>query len=176
MTANKVTDRKLVYHWASVVDGGPTVHQHWVSVLCLGWDKMDSTSLAMANTYSSSLGQSHANAYRRSLAVWSTIISSICLRGHLGGVSETQNHWMFQIYKNVIKGLSFWTVRCTEFRHIVAAIRELGTQWHRPEILSLSIYLIYHTNGNKQALLSGSCQALLIGRSWDARHSRYLAI
>ena len=38
----------------------------------------------------SSLGQSHASAYRRSLAVSSTIISYICLCGHLGCVSEIQ--------------------------------------------------------------------------------------
>ena len=44
--------------------------------------------------------------------------------------------------------------------HIVAAIRELGTQWHQREIPSLFIYLIYHTNGNRQTLLSASCQAL----------------
>ena len=68
------------------------------------------------------------------------------------------------LYRQV-GNLSFWTVRCIEFRHgghnhIVAAIRELGTQCHQREIPSLSIYLIYHTNGNKQALLSGNCQAL----------------
>ena len=38
----------------------------------------------------------------------------------------------------------------------------------------------YHTNGSKQAMLSANCQRLvkgsLIGRSCDARHSRYLAI
>ena len=33
--------------------------------------------------------------------------------------------------------------------HIVAAIRELGTQWDQREISSLSICLIYHANGNK---------------------------
>ena len=38
----------------------------------------------------SSLVQSHASAYRRSLAVSSTIISYICLCGHFGGVSELQ--------------------------------------------------------------------------------------
>ena len=94
---------------------------------------------------SSSLGQSHASAFRRSLAVSSTIISNICLCGHLGVCLRFKPHWMFQIYKYVLKcheelascsslmhsylfplldvlyrqvgNLSFWTVRCTEFRH-----------------------------------------------------------
>ena len=44
--------------------------------------------------------------------------------------------------------------------HIVAATRELGAQSHQREIPSLSAMYIYHTNGNKQALCSGSCQAL----------------
>ena len=42
----------------------------------------------------------------------------------------------------------------------VYRIRELGTQWHQREIPSLFIYLIYHTNGNKQAMLWASLQAL----------------
>ena len=52
----------------------------------------------------SSLGQTHASAYRRSLAVSSTtmsysvyvVISGVCLR--------FKPHWIFQIYKYVIKG------------------------------------------------------------------------
>ena len=40
--------------------------------------------------------------------------------------------------------------------HIVAAIQGAETQWHQREIPSLHIYLIYHTNGNKQALLSSA--------------------
>ena len=47
-------------------------------------------SLGRARYLSSSNRQSHASAYRRSLAVSSTIISYICLCGHLGGVSEIQ--------------------------------------------------------------------------------------
>ena len=91
--------------------------------------------------------QSHKSAYRRSLAVSSTIISYICLCDHLEVVSEIQTSLilMFQIYKKVIKNheeltscsslmhsylfplldvlyrqvgnLSFWTVRCTKFRY-----------------------------------------------------------
>ena len=38
----------------------------------------------------SSLGQAHTSAYRKSLAVASTIISYICLCGQLGGVSKIQ--------------------------------------------------------------------------------------
>ena len=62
--------------------------------------------------------------------------------------------------------------------HIVAAIRELGTQWHQREIPSLFIYLIYHTNGNRQTLLSASCQALSDcpvlrrAQSWQYRDRR----
>ena len=53
--------------------------------------------------------------------------------------------------------------------HIVAAIREFGT--HQREIPSF-LY-IYDINGNKQVLLSGSCQAL---SDWRAtfKVSRYL--
>ena len=108
---------------------------------------------------------------------------------------------MFQIYKWVIKGREELT-SCSSLIHShmfllldvlyrqvgnlsfgqwrVPPFRELGTQWHQREIPSLSTYLIYQTNGNKQAMLSVSCQSLvkgsLIGRSCDARHSRYLAI
>ena len=61
-------------------------------------------SVAVFHVYPSSLGQSHASAYRRSLAVSSTtnsysvyvVIVRVCLRFKL--------HWMFQIYKYVIKG------------------------------------------------------------------------
>ena len=92
---------------------------------------------------SSSLCQSHESAYRRSLAVSSTIISYISLCDHLE--VQTSIILMFQIYKKVIKNheeltscsslmhsylfplldvlyrqvgnLSFWTERCTEFRY-----------------------------------------------------------
>ena len=74
-----------------------------------------------------------------------SIISYICLCVILGVCLRFKPHWMFQIYRKVIKGheeltscsslmnsflfplldilyrqvgnLSFWTVRCTEFRH-----------------------------------------------------------
>ena len=61
--------------------------------------------------------------------------------------------------------------------HIVAATRDTGTQLHQREIPSLSIHLIYHTNGNKQALLSASCQALSdwpVLRRATFKVSRYL--
>ena len=57
------------------------------------------------------LGQSHASAYRRNLAVSSTIISYICLCG-----LRFKPHWMFQIYKEVIKGHEEWT-SCTSLMH-----------------------------------------------------------
>ena len=40
--------------------------------------------------FASFLGRSHASDHRRSLAVSSTILSYICLCGHLGCVSEIQ--------------------------------------------------------------------------------------
>ena len=83
--------------------------------------------------------------YRRSLAVPSTTISYSVYVVILGGCLRFKTHWMFQIYKYVMKGheeltscssvmhsylfplldvlyrqvgnLSFWTLRCTEFRH-----------------------------------------------------------
>ena len=93
--------------------------------------------------YASSLGQSHASTYRRSLAVSSTTISYPAYVVIFGVCLRFKPHWMFQIYKYVIKGreeltfcwslmhsflfplldvsyrqvgnLSFWTVRCAEF-------------------------------------------------------------
>ena len=54
--------------------------------------------------YSSSLGQAHASAYRRSLAVSSTTISYSVYGAILGVCLRFKPHWMFQIYKCVIKG------------------------------------------------------------------------
>ena len=149
----------------------------------------------------SSLGQAHASAYHRSLAVSSTTISYFVYVVILGVCLRFKPHWMFQIYNYVIKGREKLT-SCSSPIHShmfplldvlyrqagnlsfgqwdVPPFRELGTQWHQREIPSLSIYLIYNTNRNKQAILSVSCQRLikgsLIGRSCDTRHSRYLAI
>ena len=149
----------------------------------------------------SSLGQAHANAYRRSLAISSTTISYSVYGVILGVCLRFKPHWMFQIYKYVIKGREELT-SCLSLIHShmfplldvlyrqagdlsfgqwrVSPFRELETQWHQREIPSLSTYLIHHTNGNKQAMLSVSCQRLikgsLIARSWDTQHSRYLAI
>ena len=64
----------------------------------------------------SSLGQSHASAHHRSLAVSSTIISYICLCGHLGVCLRFKPHWMFQIYKKVIKGHEELT-SCSSLMH-----------------------------------------------------------
>ena len=91
----------------------------------------------------SSLGQTHASAYRTSLAVSSTTISYSAYVVVLGVCLRFKPNWMFHIYKYVIKGreeltscsslvhsylfplldvsyrqvgnLSFWTVRCAEF-------------------------------------------------------------
>ena len=128
----------------------------------------------------SSLGQAHASAYRRSLAVSSTTISFSVYLVILGVCLRFKPHWMFQIYKYVIKGREELT-SCSSLIHSdmfplldvlyrqvgnlsfgqwrVPPFRELGTQWHQREIPSLSIYLIYHTNGKKQAMLSASVNA-----------------
>ena len=91
----------------------------------------------------SSLGHSHASTYRTSLAVSSTTISYSAYVVILGVCLRFKPHWLFQIYKYVIKGreeltscsslvhsylfllldvlyrqvgnLSFWTLRCAEF-------------------------------------------------------------
>ena len=52
----------------------------------------------------SSLGQSHASAYRRSLAVSNTTISYSVYVVILGVCLRFTPHWMFQIYKYVIEG------------------------------------------------------------------------
>ena len=52
----------------------------------------------------SSLGQSHASAYRRSLAVSSTTISYSVYVVILWVCLRFKPHWMFQIYKYVIEG------------------------------------------------------------------------
>ena len=135
------------------------------------------------------------------MAVSSTTISYSVYLVILGVCLRFKPHWMFLTYKYVIKGREELT-SCSSLIHShmfpfidvlnrqagnltfgqwhVLPFRELGTQWHQREIPSLSIYLIYHTNGNKQAMLSVSCQHLvkgsLIGRSCYTRHSRYLAI
>ena len=159
------------------------------------------SSYYFCQCWSSSLGQAHASAYRRSLAVSSTTISYSVYVVILGVCLRFKPHWMFQIYKYVIKVCELLASRASLIHsHMfplldvlyrqsgnlsfgqwrVPPFRGLGTQWHQREIPSLSIYLIYHTNGNNQAMLSVSCQRLikgsLIGRSWDTRHSRYLAI
>ena len=51
-----------------------------------------------------SLGQAHASAYRWSLAVSSTTISYSVYVVILGVCLRFKPHWMFQIYKCVIKG------------------------------------------------------------------------
>ena len=175
-------------------------HRHWrypninltFGLVC--WD--------LCIIISSFLGQAHTSAYRRSLAVSSTTISYFVYVVILGVCLRFKPYWMFQIYKCVIKGREELT-SCSShtqspfpfplldvlYRQVgnfwfgqwrVPPFRELGTQWHQREIPCLSTYLIYHTNKNMQAMLSVSCQRLvkgsLIGRSCDARHSRYLAI
>ena len=52
----------------------------------------------------SSLGQAHTSAYRSSLAVSSTTISYSVYVVILGVCLRFKPHWMFQIYKYVIKG------------------------------------------------------------------------
>ena len=139
-----------------------------ISSECRRW----SADLVM---WQSSLGQANASAYRRSLSVSSTTIRYYVYVVILGVCLRFKPHWMFQIYKYVIKGREELT-SCSSLIHShmflllyvlyrqagnlsfgqwrVPPFRELGTQWHQREIPSLSIYLIYHTNGNKQAMLS----------------------
>ena len=52
----------------------------------------------------SSLGQSHASAYHRSLAVSSTTISYSLYVVILGVCLRCKPHWIFQIFKYVIEG------------------------------------------------------------------------
>ena len=52
----------------------------------------------------SSLGQSHASAYRKSLAVSSTTISYSVYVVTLGVCLRFKPSWMFHMYKCVIKG------------------------------------------------------------------------
>ena len=65
--------------------------------------------------FASSLGQSHASAYGRSLAISSTTTTTISYSVYvviLGVCLRFKPHWMFQIYKYVIKGreeLTSWS-------------------------------------------------------------------
>ena len=52
----------------------------------------------------SSLGQSHASAYRTSLSVYSTTINYSAYMVILGVCLRFKPHWIFQIYIYVIKG------------------------------------------------------------------------
>ena len=156
----------------------------------------------MYSFFSSSLGQTHASAYRRSLAVSSTTISYSVYVVSLGVCLRFKPHWMFQVYTYVIKGREELTscsslihshmfplldVQYRQVRNLsfgqwrVPPFRELGTQCHQREIPSLSIYLSFLSYQRKQTGYALSqCQGLvkgsLIGRSCEARHSRYLAI
>ena len=58
----------------------------------------------MGTAQSSSLGQSEASAYHRSLAVSSTTISYSVYVNILRVCLRFKPHWMFQIYKYVIQG------------------------------------------------------------------------
>ena len=143
-----------------------------------------------AGRQSSSLGQSHASAYRRSLAVSSTKISYSVHVVILGVCLRFKPHWMFQIYKYVIECREELT-SCSSLIHshmfplLDVLYRQVGTfsfgQWREHNDISVRFRAsVYHTNGSKQAMLSASCQRLvkgsLIGRSCSVRHSRYLAI
>ena len=66
--------------------------------------------------FSSSLGQSHASAKRRSLAVWGATISYSVYVVILGVCLRFKPHWMFQIYKYVIKGREELT-SCSSLLH-----------------------------------------------------------
>ena len=107
-----------------------------------------------------------------------------------GCVGRFKPHWMFQIYKYVIESREEFT-SCSSLIHshmfplLDVLYRQVGNlsfgQWREHNDISVRFWAsVYHTNGSKQAMLSASCQPLvkgsLIGRSCDARHSRYLAI
>ena len=139
---------------------------------------------------SSSLGQSHASAYRRSLSLSSTTISYSVYVVILGGCLRFKPHWMFQIYKYVIEGreeLTSWSslIHSHMLPLLDVLYRKAGNlsfgQWREHNDISVRFRAcVYHNKGSKQAMLSATCQRLvkgsLIGRSCDARHSRYLAI
>ena len=63
------------------------------------------------------LGQSHVSAYRRNLAESSTTISYCVYVVILGVCLRLKPHWMFQIYKYVIKGREKLT-SCSSLIHI----------------------------------------------------------
>ena len=92
----------------------------------------------------SSLGQSHASAYRRSLAVSSTTISYSVYVVILGVCLRFKPHWMFQIYKYVIKGREELT-SCSSLIHshmfplLDVLYRQVGNlsfgQWRVPNFV-----------------------------------------
>ena len=131
----------------------------------------------------SSLGQAHASVYRRSVAVSSTTICYSAYVVILGVCLRFKPHWIFQIYKYVIKGreeltscsslvhsylfplldvlyrqvgnLSFWTGRCAKF--VMAASNHIVAAIQGAYI---SIWSNIPTATYKQAMLSASSQAL----------------
>ena len=122
------------------------------------------------------------SAYRRSLAVSSTTISYSVYVVILGVCLRFKPHWMFQIYKYVKEGREELT-SCSSLMHshMFPLLDVLGISHLCSDVNTMRFRAsVYHTNGSKQAMLSANCQRLvngsLIGRSCDARHSRYLAI
>ena len=153
--------------------------------------------------FASSLGQAHASVYRRSVAVSSTTICYSAYVVILGVYLRFKPHWIFQIYKYVIKGrdeltscsslvhsylfplldVLFWTERCAKFvkaasNHIVAAIQGAGNTmpltWDS-ELIYLSD-LTYQRQHTSKLCSQPALKRFLIGRSSDTRHSRYPAI
>ena len=94
---------------------------------------------------------------------------------------SSQHSYLFPLldvlYRQV-GNLIVWTLRFTEIlmaasNHIVAAIREFGTQWHQREMPSFSI------SETSKLFSQAPVKRCLIGRSWDAARatfkvSRYL--
>ena len=114
--------------------------------------------------FSSPLGQSHASAYRRSLAVSSTTISYFVYVVILGVCLRFKPHWMFQIYKNVIKGREELTF-CSSLIHshmfplLDVLYRQVGNlsfgQWRVPNfVVAASNHIVTAIQGAGNTMTS----------------------
>ena len=132
---------------------------------------------------SSSLGQSHASAYRRSLAVSSTTISYSLHVVILGVCLRSKPHWMFQIYKYVIKGRKELT-SCSSLIHshmfplLDVLYRQVGNlkfgQWRVPNfVMAASNHIVVAIQGAGNTMTSDSELIYLSGLSYQLKQASY---
>ena len=153
---------------------------YWQTVPSNGHDHCSSMKCCLYY-HRSFFGQSHASATTEGLLYLYICGLLLFLEG--GGCLRFKHHWMFQIYfgsrridllfsshhsylfplldvlYKQVERFTFWTVRCTKSSNHNSDRHE-GVQYTMTSAWDSKLFYIYHINGNKQALLSGSCQLL----------------